>query len=228
MKYKYAEKFNGEEETVACIQKCQDSLSRTQEHIMGKCDSDSDATGKTISTNINMDDLFFMLQHVDNSQDGTVIEEIIKEIWKCHPNMEIRFKLEEGMAALLGGFKDRALTIFNEIVHEDPTYVEAWNKKATCHYMLGDMIESEESAKMALSIEQRHFQALSGLGLLYSEESKYEKAASSFQKSLELNPWSPGSSRLSACLDSIKRIELKGVESDLKDEGSREGSAPHE
>eukprot|EP00559_Dactyliosolen_fragilissimus_P008986 CAMPEP_0184864100 /NCGR_PEP_ID=MMETSP0580-20130426/13750_1 /TAXON_ID=1118495 /ORGANISM="Dactyliosolen fragilissimus" /LENGTH=739 /DNA_ID=CAMNT_0027362747 /DNA_START=281 /DNA_END=2500 /DNA_ORIENTATION=+ len=228
LKYKYAEKFNGEEETVACIQKCQDSLSRTQEHIMGKCDSDSDATGKTISTNINMDDLFFMLQHVDNSQDGTVIEEIIKEIWKCHPNMEIRFKLEEGMAALLGGFKDRALTIFNEIVHEDPTYVEAWNKKATCHYMLGDMIESEESAKMALSIEQRHFQALSGLGLLYSEESKYEKAASSFQKSLELNPWSPGSSRLSACLDSIKRIELKGVESDLKDEGSREGSAPHE
>ena len=74
--------------------------------------------------------------------------------------------------------------------------------------MLGEMPSSILAAETARKINDLHYQAHAGLGLVYSDNNQYKKAAQAFRKTLSLNPWSPVSSRLNTCLDTLNRLEL--------------------
>ena len=75
--------------------------------------------------------------------------------------------------------------------------------------MLGEMPRSIDAAKNASMINDMHFQAYAGLGLVYNDTNQYEKAADAFRKALSLNPWSPVASKLNVCLDTIKRLHVQ-------------------
>jgi len=75
--------------------------------------------------------------------------------------------------------------------------------------MLGEMPSSIEAARRAIEINGQLSQAYAGLGLVYNDTNQYKKAVESFRKCLALNPWSPVSSRLTTCLDTMKRLELE-------------------
>lgn len=142
--------------------------------------------------------------------DGAIVlEETIKEIWKAHSDPQLRSRLDSGISDLVRGNKERALTVFLSLVDEDPDYGEAWNKASTCYYMLGDMQLSLEAAEQTLKLLPKHFQAMNGLGLVHYETRRYKLAAQTFRQSLVLDPWSPVSSRLSACLDMLHGMDLE-------------------
>ena len=75
--------------------------------------------------------------------------------------------------------------------------------------MLGEMPSSIEAARRAIEINAQHSQAYAGLGLVYNDTNQHKKAVESFRKCLSLNPWSPVSSRLTICLDTMKKLELE-------------------
>lgn len=109
-----------------------------------------------------MDDLFSVLQSSDMLEHATAIQDIIKEMWKECNDKALREKLDLGISYLVEGNNEKALAEFTKITTQDPSYAEAWNKKATAHYMCGHVQESLEAAKKALEIEPRNFQALAG------------------------------------------------------------------
>ena len=77
-----------------------------------------------------------LLHNSECLEDAFVADEGIKEVWKAHSNQAIRWSLDDGIAQLLKGNKGTALDIYNRIINaEDSEYMEAWNKKATCHYV---------------------------------------------------------------------------------------------
>ena len=85
---------------------------------------------------LDLKDMFQLLHNTECLEDAFVAEEGIKEIWKAHNNQEIKWSLDDGIAHLLRGDKSSALNLYDKIVEkDDPKYVEAWNKKATCHYV---------------------------------------------------------------------------------------------
>ena len=168
---------------------------------------DTDLAG--IAKMLSLADMFEMLKLADTMDSAIVFEETIKETWKAHGNQELRSKLDNGIADLLRGNKERALTIFNELVQEDSGYAEAWNKASTCYYMLGDMQLSLEAVEHTLDLLPTHFQAMNGLGLVQYETRRYKVAAQTFRRSLNLDPWSPVSARLSACLDMLHGADLE-------------------
>lgn len=174
-----------------------------------------------IAKKLSLDSMFEMLKLADTMESAIVLEETIKEIWKAHENEELRLKLDNGVADLVRGNKNRALNTFALLVKEDPDYAEAWNKASTCHYMLGDMQSSLKAAERTLELLPRHFQAMNGLGLVHFETRRYKFAARSFRQSLTLDPWSQVSARLAACKDMLHDV-------DLEEEGASEGTAPYE
>lgn len=174
-----------------------------------------------IAKKLSLETLFEMLKLSDTMESAIVCEETIKEIWKAHKNQELRLRLDNGVADLLRGNKKRALDTFTKVVEDDPDYAEAWNKASTCHFMLGDMQLSLETAERTLELLPRHFQAMNGLGLVHCETRKYKLAARLFRQSLALDPWSPVSARLAACKDMLH-------EAHLEEEGASEGTAPSE
>jgi len=149
-----------------------------------------------------MDDLFCQLQFgADNLEDANTVGDLIKEVWKESPNCDSRHQLDTSIADLLAGKHERALSNLSNIVSLDPLYGEAWNKKATVHYMMGEVDNSIKAAEEALKIDDRNFQALAGIGLIEMDLSHYDKAESAFRKCLAINPWLVTvSSRLSVCM----------------------------
>ena len=100
--------------------------------------SDHHSTNEHInspSSTLTIESLFKLLRYSECVEDAHLIEEGIKEIWKAHYDLSIRWKLHDGIAHLLRGEKNAALAIYDRVIEYDPEYAEAWNKKATCHYV---------------------------------------------------------------------------------------------
>ena len=150
---------------------------------------------------LSNENLFILLKTTDNNDDAVVIADLLKEIWKSHVDETLRSKLDTATSSLLGGNVEEAMSTLKEVVAEDPGYAEAWNKISTCEFMLGKTDESLASAQKTLNLIPTHYQAMAGMGLVYYERNDIPLAIENFQKSLELHPWSPVSSRLSTCLD---------------------------
>ena len=69
-----------------------------------------------------------------------------------------------------------------------PDYVEAWNRRATIHYMRKEFGASMQDIRQVLSREPRHFGALSGLGMILQEFGEDKEALEVFRRALEINP----------------------------------------
>lgn len=156
---------------------------------------------------LTMENLIKLLQACDTPNDAMAIQECIKEMRKAHPQIDSRCTLEQGIADLLAGKGEEALECFRNLVEEDPLYIEAWNKRGTCEYMLGRDDDSIASTRRTLELAPDHFNAYSGLGLVYMKRSDFSQAVDCFRNSVRLDPWSPAATELSYATDLlIKKV----------------------
>jgi|TARA_B110000261_G_C12907129_1_gene286859 tetratricopeptide (TPR) repeat protein len=116
-------------------------------------------------------------------------EQKIWEIWSTHPkNQKLTEKLAEGSDLVRNKQLSKAVNIFTEVIDLDPKWAEAWNKRATVLYMMGDYKSSQKDIDKVLKLEKRHFGALAGQGLVNIQLKNYEKAIMSYKKAQEIYP----------------------------------------
>lgn len=89
--------------------------------------------------------------------------------------------LQKRDAALAVELADRILAL-------QPDWAEAWNKRATAFFILGDTARSVSDLAEALRREPRHYQALAGLGAIFSQNGDKKNALAAFRRALEINP----------------------------------------
>ncbi len=87
---------------------------------------------------------------------------------------------------------DQAVEIFTTLIDMSPDYAEAWNKRATVYYMIGEYDLSTADVKETLRLEPRHFGALSGQGLIYMQQDRKAEALHWFRRALDVNPFMDG------------------------------------
>ena len=91
----------------------------------------------------------------------------IRDRWSTHPTDEkLTARLEEGSQFVRDQNYVKAKDIFTEVINLDQNWAEAWNKRATVLYMLGEFQKSQDDIDQVLALEQRHFGALAGQGLV--------------------------------------------------------------
>ena len=116
-------------------------------------------------------------------------EQKIWEIWSTHPTDQLlTTRLAEGSKLVRNEQLVNAVDIFTEVIKKDPTWAEAWNKRATVLYLLGDYQSSQNDIDKVLKLEKRHFGALAGQGLVNIKLENYEKAIKSYEKAQEIYP----------------------------------------
>jgi tetratricopeptide (TPR) repeat protein len=86
---------------------------------------------------------------------------------------------------------DLAIKLLDAIVVLRPDYIEAWNRRATLHYMRKDFDRSLEDIRQTLARESRHFGALAGLGMIMQELGEDKRALEVYRKAVEVNPHLP-------------------------------------
>ena len=142
--------------------------------------------------NNELNKLFKLLKNSENTK-AIEIENKIWKIWTTHPSEDRRgYRLTELLAQgslLINQRKlNKAYGLFSRIILEDPKWAEAWNKRATVLYMMGNYEQSQNDINEVLKIEKRHFGALSGQGLVQIELKNYDKAIESYKEVQKLYP----------------------------------------
>jgi tetratricopeptide (TPR) repeat protein len=116
-------------------------------------------------------------------------EQKIWEIWSTHPTDEkLTLELLKGSNLMQGDTISESIKIFSKLVESDPNWAEAWNKRATALYLIGDYEGSQKDIDKVLELEERHFGALAGQGLVNIKLENYEKAIESYERAQEIYP----------------------------------------
>ena len=137
---------------------------------------------------IKLNQLFNELK-VNKSKEVFIIEQEIWALWSTHPTDEkLTARLEEGSQFVRDQNYLKAKDIFTEVINLDKSWAEAWNKRATVLYMLGEFQKSQDDIDQVLALEQRHFGALAGQGLVNIQLKNYEKAIKSYEQAQDIYP----------------------------------------
>ena len=164
--------------------------------------------GLLLFSNVNAEDrkseldkLFFQLKNTKDLSSALIIENKIQKIWSIHPSNDRRgFRLTEllnqGSRLISMGELNKAYDLFTKIIATEPDWSEAWNKRATVLYLMNRYESSLGDIKITLTLEPRHFGALSGQALNYIELKQYKKAIQSYRAAQKIYP----------ALDSAKKM----------------------
>ncbi len=135
-----------------------------------------------------LDGLFHLLA---NSDDIGEINKATSNIWKIwleinDPLVESDFK--RGLSSMKNGRLKESIEIFSIVIKNKPNFAEAWNKRATAYYLIGDFDSSVIDIKQTLKLESRHFGALDGLGLIFIHLQQFENAIDVYDQILKIFP----------------------------------------
>ena len=135
-----------------------------------------------------LDKLFNELKKNVPSLSPSIAEQIWI-LWSTHPtDQKLTYILDEGSRLVQDQQLNRAIDVFTEAIELDPTWAEAWNKRATVFYMIGEFQKSQDDIDKVLELEERHFGALAGQGMVNIKLKNYDKAKRSYQKAQEIYP----------------------------------------
>ena len=131
---------------------------------------------------------FAQLAKASSPQGVRVLESRIWKIWLEHPQPRINKMMRWGVEALNTQDYPTALKLFDSLVEAAPEFAEGWNKRATVRFLVGNYEGSIEDIRKTLALEPRHFGALSGLGMIHTNQERWFAAMAAFEQALRIHP----------------------------------------
>ena len=145
-------------------------------------------------SSINDEELGLLFSQLLEIQSSSEADEITLKIWEIWTNdAETEFgqsTMIEGVSLMNRNSLVAAEELFSELIRVSPDYIEAWNKRATVRYMMGQLENSLNDVYVVLSKEPKHFGAMSGLGLIMIQREDFEGALSAYKKLIAIHPFS--------------------------------------
>ena len=136
-----------------------------------------------------IDKLLNQLKSTTDYQESKTIESKIWELWTTHPSKSsLTALMADGSFYMSQNKLESAYETFTQAIKLDPNWAEAWNKRATVLYLMGNYELSQKDIDVVLNLEKRHFGALSGQGLVQTALQNYEKAIESYTEAHRIYP----------------------------------------
>ena len=158
---------------------------------VGLADDQSENLVKTSRDDtVTLDTLFAELEKATFLAEAQRVERLIWAKWHWHKNPRLSQKLRLGTTYLQENNFKKALYIFDNIIKEAPAFSEAYNKRATTYFLMKKYDKSLMDIKVTLTLEPRHFGALSGMGLIFMNRGDFQRALVAFTAVLKIYPFS--------------------------------------
>lgn len=148
------------------------------------------STAQADQTKSELGKLFNALRESNNLVEISEIQNRIWSHWYELPENSLSLQplFDQGVKALQSGQAQDAVTQFSQVIEAAPAFAEAWNRRATTFFVLGDFESSLLDIRQTLILEPRHFGALSGLSMIFETTEQYERAIQAEQQLLKLMP----------------------------------------
>ena len=135
-----------------------------------------------------LDTLFDRLKTATDPVAVQTLEQAIWEQWVMVPDPAHRQLMLRGIAEMQQQELQSAIITYTRLIEIAPELSEAWNKRATVWWLLGNFPASLTDICETLKREPRHFGAYSGLGMIRSEMGEHARAAAAFELAKKWNP----------------------------------------
>lgn len=155
-----------------------------------------------------LDTLFEDLKSADEAQAGRIEREIWNE-WSKSGSMAMDLLLQRGRDAMQAGETAAAIEHLTALTDHAPDFAEGWNARATAYYAAGEFGPAIEDIARTLTLNPRHFGALSGLGMIFEQLDRPEQALEAYRAALAIHP------HLGAVLQAVERLEKTTAGQDL-------------
>jgi tetratricopeptide (TPR) repeat protein len=139
----------------------------------------------------NLDFLFGALKAAPDADSAKQVENRIWALWLASGSDTANLLMTRAKSAIDSNDLDLAVQLLDAIVKIKPDYIEAWNRRATIHYLRKEYAQSMEDIRQVLIREPRHFGAMSGLGMILQEFGDEKRALDVFRRALDINPHLP-------------------------------------
>ena len=154
-----------------------------------------------------LDQLFADLQ---TPLSTAVVEETEAKIWAYWTSFPDDESVENTMTKatqlMQAGRLQSAERMLSRIIDRAPDFSEAWNKRATVRFMIGNHDGSANDIAKVLQLEPRHSGALSGLGMIHMRAGNWESALKSYEAAFTIHPYL---SNIETLIDDLSQ-RLKG------------------
>ena len=158
-------------------------------------------------SNSMLDTLFAKLQTATDPMAIQSLEGAIWEQWVMVPDGPQRELMMRGIAEMQQRQLKQSVDTFSKLIEIAPELSEAWNKRATAYWLLGNFPASLNDICETVKREPRHFGAYSGLGMIRAEMGEYPRAVAAFELAKKHNPHIVG------IVDEIERLKAMGGDS---------------
>jgi len=118
----------------------------------------------------------------------TFAEQGLWLLWTRSGDAAIDALMARATDAMQSGQYAEAVKLLDQVVKKKPEFAEGWNRRATVHYLAGELRKSIADCDEVLKRNPGHFGALSGLGQIYLQLDDEQKALEWFRRALEVNP----------------------------------------
>lgn len=155
-----------------------------------------------------LDEMFGRLKEAD-AQAASRIEREIWNEWSKSGSPAMDLLLQRGRDAMAAGNTSEAIEHFTALTDHAPDFAEGFNARATAYYQAGEYGPSVADIARVLTLNPRHFGALSGLAAIYEGLDNKPKALEIYRAALAIHP------HLNGVSDAIERLEKDVAGTDL-------------
>jgi tetratricopeptide (TPR) repeat protein len=115
-------------------------------------------------------------------------EHSVWQVWSRSGDQDVDGLMQIGVEQMNRGDGAGAVETFTKIIQRKPDFAEAWNKRATVYFLMGENEKSLRDCDEVVKRNPAHFGALAGYGQIYLRLDQPERALDYFRRALRINP----------------------------------------
>ncbi|WP_442900687.1 tetratricopeptide repeat protein [Falsirhodobacter sp. 20TX0035] len=135
-----------------------------------------------------------------SEQDAPRLEAEIEDAWQKSGSAAMDLLLERGQDALAAGDTAAAIDHFSALIDHAPDFAEGYNARAAAFFQEGEFGPAITDIGHVLTLDPRHFTAITGLALMLEEMDRPKEAIEAYRAALAIHP------HLAGIRDSIDRL----------------------
>jgi tetratricopeptide (TPR) repeat protein len=147
--------------------------------------------------------LYDVLAKAPNAELAKLVEARIEATRQQSGSATADLLLARARASMEAKDNKLALELLDAVVDLAPTFVEARAQRATLYYENKDIVRSLADLRVIVAQDPKHYNALTGLGIIFQEIGEDKLALEAFRRALKVDPYIEGVEEF------VKKLEPK-------------------
>lgn len=138
-----------------------------------------------------LSDLYAKLAEAKDADESKGLASLIAAIWMRSSSDTASLLMARAEKAIGDKKYPLAVTVLDRVVELQPGWAEAWNKRASARYLVGDLNGAMSDVEQVLKLDPNHFGALNGMAMILQRTGFDKRALQVYRRELAVYPHQP-------------------------------------